>query len=334
VAAQEARAPRHEPSSIEKRPVHHGIHLLILLFAAAAANAQDLSECVRIDEAEARLRCYDRISGRAQLTPAPEAPAEPPFRERWEQHLETEAALEPFAIRAYEPNYALVTYLQSFNYAPYRPFDPNDQLSPTEIKLNISLQSKLLDDIFGNNGDLWISYTQTSYWQLFNADLSSPFRETDYNPELRLAFLTEYTLAGLTLRDVSFGLRHDSNGQAGSLSRSWNRVFADFQVAHGGLVLSFRPSLAVFGASENPDIERYYGHLDVRALWETRQQLFALTLRNPFKGRSGAELNWSFPISGRLRGFAQWYYGYGENLIDYNHKNNRLGLGLLLSDWL
>jgi phospholipase A1 len=58
--------------------------------------------------------------------------------------------------------------------------------------------------------------------------------------------------------------------------------------------------------------------------------------RNIFdsKHRYNAELQWSFPINKRLRGLVQWYNGYGENLIDYNHKNNRLGIGILMTDWL
>jgi phospholipase A1 len=314
--------------------VDHRIHALVLLFTAATASAQDVSPCISIDEDAARLRCYDRVGGRDTLVPTHETSTRPQFRHRWEQHLLTDATQEPFTIRAYQPNYVLVTHLRSFNRAPYDAFDPEDRLGPNEVKLNISLQSKLLDDIFGSNGDLWISYTQTSYWQLFTTDLSSPFRETNYNPELHVAFLTDNTFGGMTLRSASFGLRHDSNGQAGSLSRSWNRVFAEFQMASGSLVVSVRPWLAVLGASENPDIENYYGHFDVRASWEGRDQLFSATLRNPFNNHYGAELSWSFPISGRFRGLLQWNYGYGENLIDYNHKNNRIGLGVLMSDWL
>jgi phospholipase A1 len=90
----------------------------------------------------------------------------------------------------------------------------------------------------------------------------------------------------------------------------------------------------VFDVTDNPDIEDYYGNFDVRASWEHGNQLFSVTLRNPLNRRYGAELNWSLPISGRLRGLVQWQYGYAENLIDYNHRNNRIGIGLLLSDWL
>lgn len=303
-----------------------------LLFACALARAQDLASCAALDDDAKRLRCYDSLSGRA-------APAEPPttqpqFRYRWEKHLLDDATRETFTLQGYQPAYALVTHLSSFNYAPYREVDPDNNLSRGEIKFGFSLQTKVIDDLFGNNGDVWFAYTQTSHWQLFNTKLSSPFRETDYNPEVRLAFLTRAQLAGLTLRDASFGLMHDSNGQSGTLSRSWNRVFANFQITHGSLIVSIRPWVRVFDVSDNPDIEDYYGHFDLRASWERGNQLFSLTLRNPLDHRYGAELNWSPPISGRLRGLVQWQYGYAENLIDYNHRNSRIGLGLLLSDWL
>jgi phospholipase A1 len=302
------------------------------VFACGLARAQDVATCAAIDDDVSRLRCYDALSGRSPEMPAPVP--QPEFRYRWERHLLNDATRETFTLQPYQPTYALVSHLSSFNYEAYRAVDPDQNLSQNEIKLGFSLQTKLIDDLFGHDGDVWLGYTQTSYWQLFNTKISSPFRETDYNPEVRLAFLTRWQLAGLTLRGVSFGLMHDSNGQSGTLSRSWNRVFANFQVTRGSLVLSIRPWVRVFDVDDNPDIEDYYGHFDLRASWERRNQLFSLNVRNPFDHRFGAELNWSLPITNRLRGLVQWHYGYSENLIDYNHRNNRIGVGLLLSDWL
>jgi outer membrane phospholipase A len=36
----------------------------------------------------------------------------------------------------------------------------------------------------------------------------------------------------------------------------------------------------------------------------------------------------------KLRGLVQWISGCGESLIDSNFKHNRIGFGVLLSDWL
>jgi phospholipase A1 len=302
-----------------------------LLFACALARAQDVATCAAIDDDTARLRCYDALTGRS---PEPPPDKKPEFRYRWEKHLLNDATREPFGLQGYQPTFALATHLASFNRAAYEAVDPDHDLSRNEIKFGFSLQTKIIDDLFGKDGDVWLAYTQTSYWQLFNSKISSPFRETDYNPEVRLAFLTRWQLAGLTLRGVSLGVMHDSNGQSGALSRSWNRVFANFQITRGSLIVSIRPWVRVFNIDDNPDIQDYYGHFDVQASWERGKQLFSVTLRNPFESRYGAELNWSPPIKGRLRGLVQWQYGYSENLIDYNHRNNRIGVGLLLSDWL
>jgi phospholipase A1 len=160
-----------------------------------------------------------------------------------------------------------------------------------------------------------------------------------HEPEIYLSFLTEAELFGVAARAVSIGFTHQSNGRSGPLSRSWNRVFADAQLVRGDLGVSLRAWSRVEEDAEdddNPDIEDFLGHYEVRTSWRKNDHLFSLMLRNVFDSehRYGAEFSWSFPISGRLRGLVQWYNGYGENLIDYNHKNNRIGVGVLISDWL
>jgi phospholipase A1 len=57
------------------------------------------------------------------------------------------------------------------------------------------------------------SYTQVAYWQLFNGDISAPFRETNYEPEFYASFLTNYDVLGMTERVVNLGKTHQPNGR-------------------------------------------------------------------------------------------------------------------------
>ena len=52
--------------------------------------------------------------------------------------------------------------------------------------------------------------------------------------------------------------------------------------------------------------------------------------------RGAFELGWSFPLwkYPYLKGYIQYFSGYGESLIDYNQHVNKVGIGFALSDWL
>jgi len=66
-------------------------------------------------------------------------------------------------------------------------------------------------------------------------------------------------------------------------------------------------------------------------------QTFDFMIRNNlnFNQNYGAiQLGGSFPISKKVRGYVQWFNGYGESLIDYNAYSNSIGIGVQLSDWL
>ncbi len=257
----------------------------------------------------------------------------------WEQRILDDADRETFSLRSYQPSYFIYTHMRDPNRASYISPDPESRLRHSEVKFQLSLQTKVANNLFENDGDLWFAYTQTAYWQISNEDVSFPFRETNHEPQVHLSFVTDYTLLGFTGRSLNLGIVHESNGQARPLSRTWNRLFAEFQFIRGGYVLTLKPWVWIKdnqSEEDNPDIEEYFGLYELRAAYGHKGHLYGLMLCNIFHrdNRYNAELNWSFPISGRLRGFAQWYNGYGESLIDYNYKQNRVGIGVLMSDWL
>jgi phospholipase A1 len=52
--------------------------------------------------------------------------------------------------------------------------------------------------------------------------------------------------------------------------------------------------------------------------------------------RGAVELAWSFPFLSyrHLKGYLQYYNGYGESLIDYNQHSNSIGVGISITDGL
>ena len=164
---------------------------------------------------------------------------------RWE--LSEESKLGLWNIRAYQPVYLLPAFWTSDkNEFPSSP-NPNNtvtnkqNLSSTEAKFQISLKTKALENILGNNGDVWLGYTQSSHWQVYNAEESRPFRETNYEPEASLMFRTNYEILGLNARLLGVTLNHQSNGRSDPLSRSWNRVIFNLGFEKDNFALMLRP---------------------------------------------------------------------------------------------
>src|ERR1043165_2124955 len=92
----------------------------------------------------------------------------------WGRRIEADARREAFTLTARKPNYVLVSYMKEPNQAPYTFTGSPDRLENEEIKFQLSFQTKMADDLFAGNGDLWFGYTQVSWWQLFNGEISAP----------------------------------------------------------------------------------------------------------------------------------------------------------------
>ncbi len=263
---------------------------------------------------------------------------------RWE--LARDSKLGIFQMRAYKPVYLLPAFWTSrVNDMPHSP-NPNntvtrpEELDDIEAKFQISFKTKLAENLFGGNGDIWAGYTQSSRWQVYNAEISRPFRETNYEPEVMLLFRNSYSLFGWQGRMTGIGFNHQSNGRSDPLSRSWNRAILSVGLDRENWAFVVRPWYRIKEDAEddnNADIEDFVGRGDAMLVYNRNGYELALTARHSLRGgdrsRGSLQLDWGFPITNLLRGHVQVFDGYGESLIDYNHRATYVGVGFALLEW-
>jgi len=326
--------------------------LLFLAFPPAEGfsdTPREIAECAKIEDAGERLKCYDNLAGRKpeEAAPALESGEKPPsengkrfsyFSHLWE--LEPETRRGKYSLTPHNSNYILpYSYNSSPNYEAVRAADPGKDLKYEEVTFQLSLKVKVWEDIFSQKADLWVAYTQRSFWQFYNFEDSSPFRETNYEPELLLNLRTDYRLLGLRGRFINVGFNHQSNGQSEPLSRSWNRIVANAGFERGNFSLLLKGWYRIPESVEdddNPNIEDYLGYGEVWGYYFWKGNRFGIMLRNNlhFHENHGAvQVEWSFPIVKQVGGYLQYFNGYGESLLDYNHRVNRIGIGFILMDW-
>ena len=231
---------------------------------------------------------------------------------------------------------ALGIELYKFNYllpVTYAKNVPNDERKSVETKFQISLAKPLFYDLFGLRESLVAAYTQTSWWQITRT--SAPFRETNYQPEIFLNFASPKYLEQIGVKNLKFGLLHESNGRDGSNSRSWNRAYVQSDFVFGKLSISPRAWMVVGNKGDNKDILKYIGHGDVRLSYNLNNYIFSLMLRNNLHfdktNKGAAEISYMFPIfSTGVYGYLQYFTGYGESLIDYNRHTDKFGFGFVI----
>jgi phospholipase A1/A2 len=340
--------PRRRPS--------YSLGISVLLWLPHVSMAVEAASCLEQfpQQADLRLTCYDDKPATAPRAPSytTEHIERSYLTRAW--NLDDENNLDDSqlgSLQPYRQNYLLLRDTNKPNSQPSssivgRNAVLSSDLDHSEAKFLISVKA----DIGTQRGinllglktvRLWGAYTQQSHWQVLNTRNSSPFRETNYTPEL-IATLGTNQATGLKL--INLGLEHQSNGRNLPESRSWNRLYA-----LGGWEWNNRTSLMTrawwripesIANDDNPDIRDYYGIGDMLVRWETgnRSQAVSLLLRNNLqrsKNRGFAQLDWALPFnagdSARLH--LQISTGFGESLIDYNHPQTTLGLGVSFREW-
>lgn len=255
-------------------------------------------------------------------------------------------------IQPYRQTYLLpVNRTSNPNRQPGSPLIDHNASAPSdidaaEVKFQLSFKADIGDqrniDFLGiRTFRFWWAYTQQSNWQAYNVRNSSPYRENVYEPELIATLGTGYA-SGLKL--INLGWAHQSNGRSLPESRGWYRFYL-----LGGWEWNDMTSIMLRGwwripenslKDDNPDIIDYLGRGDLTIRWEPRDksQSVAMLLRNNLhrtNNRGYVQIDWATPVNvgSAARMHIQMSSGYGESMIDYNHRQNTVGLGFSFREW-
>ncbi|MGN6525173.1 MAG: phospholipase A [Burkholderiaceae bacterium] len=338
--------------------------------APLVASAQDPARCAALHADAARLACYDALFGAAPAAAdAPRASSMPTLPVRQDPSALAEVAPSPgarglaagdylahfweldpgdgrdtFVVRTYQPNFLTAHISSNVNRTPHSPSHSQGGGFPgyrdAGAEVQVSLRAKVLRDFVGH-GNLWLAYTQQSLWQVLDGDDSRPFRASDYRPEADYVLPIPERLGafgGWRWRLAQVGIAHESNGLSDPLSRSWNYADLGTAVTHDDYALQARHfwRLPESGVNDNVDLASYIGSTELEIDWFPGASTHQLTVRTSFESwhRGSVKYAWTHPVFAAkpdgLRWYMQFFSGYGETLLDYNHRQNSVAIGFTL----
>jgi len=197
-----------------------------------------------------------------------------------------------------------------------------------DAKFQISIRQRLTKTILPWNTFLMLTYTQKSFWHVYQK--SSPFGDSNYNPGLLIGkpLIADGRFKGM----ATFAFEHESNGRDSITSRSWN-----YFVLSGCYYFNFRVSMqlklwAGWPGSDNPNLLDYKGYgLAAINYHDRRERIWASVVLNPCSKGCNTQMELSYnPFSSKANVylFAQWYQGYAEKLLGYDHYTSMLRFGI------
>lgn len=303
-----------------------------------------------VAELEARCPSTDQSGKDAQPTFLKELLSKPENeRSLFERRVLSEmtAMSQPFSLLPHRPNFVLPL---SYHRREDATQASSGAYQSLETQFQISFKFPVSRPLFGGLVTPFFAYSSRSWWQVYDGTRSRPFRENNYEPEFFLAIpAPNVDLLGWRSRVLLVGFNHQSNGRSVPESRSWNRLVAELMIDRG---TENWASLKVWHrlkedpkkqptdseGDDNPGITRYLGHFEAKlGQVSSSGNNLTLTARHSFRGKSKGALqfDWSRPVpqSPALRWYVVAFVGYGDSLIDYNNKVNRVGLGVTINDW-
>ncbi|HIP14306.1 MAG TPA: phospholipase [Sulfurimonas autotrophica] len=257
-------------------------------------------------------------------------------KENIQQWINAEFGLQP-----YKTNYLLPFGIADKRYVAHR---PGETFKDIEAEIQVSLKLRVAKNLFKLNEKYYLSYTQHSFWQIYT--VSSPFRESMYNPEAFVVFPISDRKSILHMRSLKVALAHKSNGQPNTennpayngfnLSKSINYIYATLRLQHQTLITDITlmtPYLGSSDLSDNPDIMKYLGYNKVKFTYFYNEHMFTVMIRGNIDSLKGAvEATYSYPLKkDKSYYYMKFFSGYVESLIDYNRPVTKFAIGFSFS---
>jgi len=326
------------------------------LLPATSSADEGLARCARLENIDERLACYDELARTTQSTPVgPVAsPTASYLTKAWKLGPNDGGVRHLADFLAYRPNYIDLHWTNRPNQQPRSPATgraPLEDVDKAEFKFQASFKTELISRqgferagvtrALGHVGidsvRLWFGHTQKMDWQAFNHGSSRPIRDANYEPEAILTLGTGNPGNGLKL--INLGLVHESNGLEQFEHRGWSRVYAQGGWEWDRVSVLARAWHVIHESDDdNPNIRRFTGSGDLVTRYQSAggYVISALMRRNVHTARGFVQLDWATPrlnLFGELKLHAQLSSGYGETLIDYNHRQTTIGVGVSFGDW-
>jgi outer membrane phospholipase A len=216
------------------------------------------------------------------------------------------------------------------------------------VEFQVSLKYKILD--LKGDADplthLYFAYTQTSFWSAFVRDPS--FYDTSYKPSGFFYYPDVFRNKFFQL-DLQFGGEHESNGRGGTGERSFNTGYLQPTVTvdlpdNFQFTLQPRAWFYFIVGDNDSNIADYRGYADLRTAvtWNDPNSGEKIQLATRLRlgdetSHAGVQVDLRFNLANApvLRKFnpaiqVQYFTGYGQTLLQYNHPSNGLRAGLCL----
>jgi phospholipase A1 len=248
------------------------------------------------------------------------------------------------------------TYADSEKEIPFKIYKSNYMVfgdKDDQVKGQFSFKYAL---IYPFNLGLYFGYTQVMFWDLYED--SAPFRELNYNPEV----FWRHDFSGLN-NFIQLGFyEHKSNGRDGLESRGWDRGYVQAGVSYGDFInvgVDIKAFYMYQTSAKNRDIQEYIGMFEAeiyaqvvsKGKYLQQEKLYArggvggtyfgnypsnIDIKNKLGWNSSKywiESGFKFRIfTAYIQPYfyVQTFHGYAEDMIDYNKKETRFRVGLIM----